>query len=122
MVQRPLANEAGGLRRQGAVDDFAVLDPDEGLEALICGVEVGRRMLVMVHADDDAEEEGNDGHSTVRRADRSASKIRIGLLPRPRGADGYAFSWVPGISSPRSSMNRFFRLASAAESKTWLAS
>lgn len=43
--------------------DLAVLDPNERLEALVGGVEVGRRMLVMVHADDDAEEEGDGGHS-----------------------------------------------------------
>ncbi len=63
MVQRPLPDESCGLGREGAVDDLAVLDPDEGFEALIGGVEVGRRMLVMIHADDDAEEEGDDGHS-----------------------------------------------------------
>lgn len=43
MVQRPLANDARGLARQLAVEDLAVLDPDEGFDALAGGVEVRRR-------------------------------------------------------------------------------
>lgn len=69
MVQRPLTDEAGRLAGKGAVDDLAVRYGDEGLEALIGGVEVGRRMLVMIHTDDDAEEERNDGHMpTIRNS------------------------------------------------------
>lgn len=65
MVQRPLTDEAGGLVRQGTMDDLAVGNPHESLEALIGRVEMGRRMIVMVHANDDAEEEGDDRHGLV---------------------------------------------------------
>ena len=55
MVQRPLANEAGSLFRQAAMDDLTIGNANEGFETLIDRVEMGRRMLVVVHADHDAE-------------------------------------------------------------------
>jgi hypothetical protein len=60
------------------VHDLAVLDPDEGFEALIGRVEVRRRMLVMAHSDDDAEEQGDDGHPRFVTVARQQPKFGSG--------------------------------------------
>ena len=62
MVQRPLANDPGGLVGQLAVDDLTRVDRDERLEALVAGMEVRGRMIVELHPDHDAKKERNHGH------------------------------------------------------------
>jgi len=57
-----LAHDASGLSRQPAVNDLAVRDADKRFEPLLDGVKMGRRALVMIHADDYAEKDRNDRH------------------------------------------------------------
>lgn len=63
MVQRPLPHDPRGLLRQATGDDVAGGDSDESLETLIAGMKMGRWMIVMIHPDNNAEEEGDDRHS-----------------------------------------------------------
>lgn len=62
MIEHPLADNAMRLPRESAGDDFAVGQADEGFETLIAGVEVRWRVIIMIHPDDDAEEDRDDGH------------------------------------------------------------
>jgi len=54
MVQRPLADDPRRLLRQASRDDLASSDGDESLEALIAGMEMRRRMIVVIRAPDGA--------------------------------------------------------------------
>lgn len=62
MVECPLANDARRLLGQRAGYNLAGVDGHKRLEALVGRVEVRRRMIVEIHPDDDAEEDGDDGH------------------------------------------------------------
>lgn len=60
MAFRPFANDPEGLWRKRAAQQHTISNPDQGVMALIARMEMRRSMLAMIHADDDAEEDGND--------------------------------------------------------------
>jgi hypothetical protein len=79
-----MPDDARALGREGAVEDLAVLDPDEGFEALVGGVEV-RRLLVVIHPDDDAEEERDDRHGASGSAEEPDPESERGDVAGKRG-------------------------------------
>lgn len=74
MVQRPLPDEARGFFWETAMDYVTRRDGDERLKSLVAGVKMGRRVIVMIHADHDAEKDGDDRHRLTR------------LIPQPAGS------------------------------------
>ena len=62
MPGRPFENEPEGARRQFAAGHFKGGDRDHHLEPLVPSMEVRRRMVVVVHRDDDPEKPSDLGH------------------------------------------------------------
>jgi hypothetical protein len=78
MVQCPLLNDPGCLLWQRSERDFSVGYPDERCKALIARLEVWRRMIVVLHPDNDAKEKRDDRHRQARC--RGAQQMKRGRL------------------------------------------
>ena len=63
MILAPLLNEAQNARRQPALDNLARVNRDDGLEPTILRMKVRRRVVVVVHRDDDSQESAILGQS-----------------------------------------------------------
>jgi hypothetical protein len=58
----PVENQLEGPARQLSVDEFQRLDPDFRFMLAVYRVEVRRRMIVIIHSDDDSEEDAECWH------------------------------------------------------------
>lgn len=58
----PVENQPEGLARQLSVDEFQRLDPDFRFMLAVYRVEVRRRVIVIIHSDDDSEEDAECWH------------------------------------------------------------
>jgi hypothetical protein len=65
MVQRPLPHHPCRLARQAALQNFSCFDCDERFKTLIAGMEMPWRMIRVIHADDDAEEQRDNRHRLI---------------------------------------------------------
>jgi hypothetical protein len=108
MSSRPLTNERQRPWRKRASDQREVLDLHSSVMFRIACVEVGWRMIIVMHRDHDSEELADAGQSRSRA---KATAAGVATLPRPRGA-GMARSgvcpaaWIacsgrPGRKGPR---------------------
>lgn len=62
MAQAPFLDDGGGFLGESSFTDFASLNIYQRLESLVLDVNVGRRVIVVPHADDDAEKHRQNGH------------------------------------------------------------
>lgn len=79
MKDASFVDEAERARAQGAFKDQAVIDSNRSLFAAVLRVKMGRRMVVVVHRDDDPEEAAQLWHlylPVVSRADIIAPRRR----------------------------------------------
>ena len=58
----PVENQPEGPARQLSLDQFQSLDSDFGFILAVDRVEVRRRMVVIIHSDDDSEEDAECWH------------------------------------------------------------
>ena len=65
MYQTPLFDDGSHFARQASLAHLARGDIHQCLKTLVFSVDVGRRMIVMPHADDDSEEDGKCWHGEV---------------------------------------------------------
>jgi hypothetical protein len=61
----PVENQPEGPARQLSLDQFQCLDPDFRLMLAVYRVEVRRRMIVIIHSDNDSEEDAECWHVRV---------------------------------------------------------
>ena len=65
MERAPFLHQPQCACTQGAFQYRTIVDAKGGLIATVFRVEMRRRMIVLVHRDDDAEEPANLGHSCL---------------------------------------------------------
>lgn len=63
MKVSPLANQIKGVPRRDVANNLVPVEVELALLSLVLGVEVLRLVLLVVHPDHDAEEDGYDGHA-----------------------------------------------------------
>ena len=88
----PLRDQSPDARWQGAIEDRAFFDRNDCAPLVVSHVEMGRVVLVEIHADDDAEESTYFGHGIKktgklrqwkderRRARRVVKRGRLGAV------------------------------------------
>lgn len=62
MLLCPVLYDARSFGGKMAFEDFSCFDGDKRLESLVLGMEMGGRVVRVIHADIDAEEVGNNWH------------------------------------------------------------
>ncbi len=67
VTQTPLLDDCSRFLWQTPLGNFSSTDLDKGLKALIFDMYVGWRMIIVPHAHNDAEEDGNNWHSGLTR-------------------------------------------------------
>lgn len=74
MKQTPLLHQAQGSGAEVTLDHLAIINTDHGLIGAVFGVEVGWRMIVVIHGDDDPEEARQFRHGSVAADGMSFSR------------------------------------------------
>ena len=72
MQAAPFVHQSHGTARQVAVQNFAGCDIDPAPVLAVNGMEMRRRMVIIVDGDDDTEESANLGHDAGRFGDLRA--------------------------------------------------
>ena len=67
MSMAPVLDDGSDFAGEFTFDDRAGFDVDEGLKALVLDMDVRRGVVVMPHAHNDAEENGEDWHLRAAR-------------------------------------------------------
>jgi len=62
----PVENQPEGPARQVSLDEFQCLDPDFRFMLAVYSVEVRWRVIVIIHSDDDSEEDAERWHERRR--------------------------------------------------------
>ena len=62
----PVENQTKGPARQLSLNDFHRFNPDFRFMLAVYRVEVRRRVIVIIHSDDDSEEDAECWHERVR--------------------------------------------------------
>src|SRR5687767_11295291 len=99
MVEAPLRDDRGDAAWQAPFEKCSVLESHERLVPLIGNMDVGRRVICVVHADRHAEERRDDGHGPAWRTPRIASSAKAPRAGRRSARRGEGRAGNLGLES-----------------------